>query len=282
VTLSGAATASTTADPSGNYSFSGLPNGAYTVTPTKSGFTFSPSSQPVTISGANVAGVNFTVAAAPLLAIDATVFGDSNPQTTTAVASGLSTTAANELLLALVSADKITSAATTVTGVTGGGLTWVLVRRTNVQSGTSEIWRAFAPALLTNVTVTATLSQSVSSSITVMSFKGADPTGTNGSGAIGANVSANASAGAPTASLTTTRNNSIVVGVGSDYDNAIARTVGPNQTLVHQFLPTVGDTYWMQRLTNPVPASGTLVTINDTAPTADRYNLTIVEILAAP
>ena len=56
----------------------------------------------------------------------------------------------------------------TVTGITGGGLTWQLVRRTNVQRGDTEIWRAFAPTPLTNVTVTATLSQAVMSSISLV------------------------------------------------------------------------------------------------------------------
>jgi len=43
---------------------------------------------------------------------------------------------------------------TVVNSVAGGSLTWVLVQRTNTQSGTAEIWRAFAPTALTNVTVT--------------------------------------------------------------------------------------------------------------------------------
>ncbi len=60
VTLGGAASASVTADASGNYSFSGLVNGAYTVTPSKPGFSFTPSSQPITVNGANVTGVNFS------------------------------------------------------------------------------------------------------------------------------------------------------------------------------------------------------------------------------
>ena len=51
----------------------------------------------------------------------------------------------------------------------------------------------------------------------------------------------------------TTRNNSLVVGVGNDYDNAIARTLGTGQTLVHQYLTSVGDTYWVQRRTSPTP-----------------------------
>jgi hypothetical protein len=167
---------------------------------------------------------------------------------------------------------------TTVTGVAGAGLTWVLVQRTNVQSGSSEVWRAFAPAKLTSVSVTATLSQAVAGSMTVVSFSNVDTSGTNGSGAVGAAASANNSFGGPTATLITTRNNSWVFGVGNDYDNAIARTVGPNQTMVHQYLATIGDTYWVQRTTTAVAASGTSITINDTAPTSDRYNFTIVEI----
>ena len=72
-----------------------------------------------------------------------------------------------------------------------------------------------------------------------------------------------------------------MLGVGNDFDNGIARTLGPSQTMVHQYLATTGDTYWVQRQTNPTPSSGTSVTINDTAPTGDRYNLSIVEVLAA-
>jgi len=113
--------------------------------------------------------------------------------------------------------------------------------------------------------------------MTVVSFSNVDTTGA-GAGAIGASVSANSAGGAPTATLITTRDNSLVFGVGNDFDNAVARTVGPNQTIVNQYLATIGDTYWVQRVTNPVAATGTSVTINDTAPAGDRYNLTICEI----
>jgi hypothetical protein len=64
LTLGGAATATTTADTSGSYTFTGLPNGMYTIVPNRSGFTFSPSSQTTTINGANVTGENFTDTAA--------------------------------------------------------------------------------------------------------------------------------------------------------------------------------------------------------------------------
>ena len=48
-------------DTSGVYSFTGLANGSYTVTPTKSGFVMTPASLAVTINGAN-ATANFTSA----------------------------------------------------------------------------------------------------------------------------------------------------------------------------------------------------------------------------
>jgi hypothetical protein len=130
---------------------------------------------------------------------------------------------------------------------------------------------------VSKVTVKVTLSRSVVSSMTVMSLTGTDP-----SGPIGAMGSGNARSGAPIAKLVTTRNNSWVVGVGNDYDNAIARTPGTGQRVVHEYLPPTGDTYWVQVQNAPAPLSGTTVTMNDTAPVGDRYNFTVVEILPAP
>jgi len=64
VTLSGAASATTTANSSGNYTFGGLANGTYTVTPSRAGYTFSPTSLSATVSGANITtGLNFTATA---------------------------------------------------------------------------------------------------------------------------------------------------------------------------------------------------------------------------
>jgi hypothetical protein len=60
LTLSGAASRSTTTDGSGNYSFTSLPNGSYIVAPGQSGYTFSPTTASVTINNASVTGVNFT------------------------------------------------------------------------------------------------------------------------------------------------------------------------------------------------------------------------------
>ena len=62
ITLTGGTTATT--DASGNYSFTGLANGSYTVTPTKAGSAFSPVSLAVSVSGANVTGINFAATTA--------------------------------------------------------------------------------------------------------------------------------------------------------------------------------------------------------------------------
>lgn len=281
VALSGAATASTTADTSGNYTFTGLANGTYTVTPTKSGFTFSPASQTATVNNANVSALNFTATSSGStgLAIDVNVSKDGSVASTTIATPAFSTKSGNELLLAFIATDYLGGANTTVSSVAGGGLTWKLVQRTNVQSGTAEIWTALASSTLSNTTVTATISQSVVTSITLVSFTGVDTTtGTNLPNAIGATGTGNSAKGAPTASLVTTRTNSWVLGVGNDYDNAIARTLGTGQTLVHQFLTPTGDTYWVQMQSTTTALSGTTVTVNDTAPSSDRYNLSIVEV----
>jgi hypothetical protein len=215
--------------------------------------------------------------------VDVTVSKDSSSAASTITTPTFSTASGNELLLAFINAPTPTSGGTnsSVTSVSNSGqsLTWQLVQRTNVQYGTSEIWRAFSSAALSSITVTAALNQSnPTASITVVTFTGVDTTGTNGSGAIGAVAGANSSYGAPSASLTTTRANSLVYGIGNDWDGDVSRTVGSSQTMVHQFLAPSGDTFWVQRQTNAISAAGTTVSINDTAPADHRYNLSIVEI----
>src|SRR5690242_14080555 len=115
VALSGAGTASTTTDANGNYSFANLANGNYTVTPSKAGFTFTPTNRAVTVSSANVTGINFTATAAAGIAIDAKVFADKGAASPTVATAAFSTASGNELLLALISTDYLSGANTTVT-----------------------------------------------------------------------------------------------------------------------------------------------------------------------
>jgi FtsP/CotA-like multicopper oxidase with cupredoxin domain len=264
------------------------PTGASTLAAGASctvGVTFKPTSagsKPATLN-VNAAAPALSVAVslsgtggAPI-AIDLAQFGDSSLNSDR-ISATFRTTVANELVLAFVSADANPPplANTTVTSVTntGGAVTWTLVRRANAQLGTAEVWRATMPTARTG-TVTAFFNAFVPArSITVVSFTG---TG-SGAAAIGATGSFSAASGAPTGTIVTQGANSWVWGAGTDWAAATARTVGANQTMVHQTLATVGDTYWVQRQNAATPAAATSVTINDTAPTGDRYNLVVVEI----
>jgi hypothetical protein len=103
VALSGASSETAITDASGNYAFTGLYNGSYTVTPGRTGFTFNPASSPQTVSGANTPGVNFI--ATPVQAATYSISGQ-----VTSNGSGLSGVA-----VALSGA----SSATAITGATG-------------------------------------------------------------------------------------------------------------------------------------------------------------------
>ena len=92
VSLSGAAAATTTADASGNYSFAGLYNGSYVVTPGIGGFIVTPASQNVTVAGADVAAVNFS-ATSVQYSISGVIAGGAGATVTLTGASTVTTTA---------------------------------------------------------------------------------------------------------------------------------------------------------------------------------------------
>ncbi len=77
ITLSGPNSGTAVTASNGTYTFSGLvTSGTYTVTPSKSGYTFTPSNTAVSLSGADVTGQNFTATAVPTtFAISGTVSG---------------------------------------------------------------------------------------------------------------------------------------------------------------------------------------------------------------
>jgi hypothetical protein len=218
-----------------------------------------------------------TTAAGVPVALDRLVTTHGDRNATTLVSPPLSTTKPGELLVAFLASDGPNRVAgQSFSSVTGGGLTWTLRQRTNAQAGTAEIWQAVAPAPLSNVTITATRSGgSYTGAMTVAAFDGAD---TSALGAVG---TGNAATGAPAATLTTTRNDSWVWGAGTDWDKATPRTLGAGQTLVDEFGSPSGDDFWVQRRTSLTPAAGTAVTINDTAPAIDRWDLSLIEILSA-
>ena len=72
VALSGAKSATTAVDGSGNYLFSALANGSYAVTPSKAGFGFTPASAAVIVGGADRSGVNFVIGSPVTVSISPT------------------------------------------------------------------------------------------------------------------------------------------------------------------------------------------------------------------
>lgn len=228
----------------------------------------------VAINGTGVSGnatpVSITVSnalpAAPVVDAQVSVEGRGTQTTSPFGAS------AGDVLVAFATSDGPGNAAQTLS-VSGAGLTWTLVKRVNARGGSTEIWTATASTALSNATVTSTQTRGgYNQSLTVMAF--------SNSRGIGTSATANGASGAPTVSVTTTMAGSLVYGAGNDYDNAIARTPGSGQAIFHEWLDTVtGDTYWVQGRITPSGSGTTVVTINDSAPTTDRWNLAAVVIL---
>jgi YVTN family beta-propeller protein len=201
--------------------------------------------------------------------VDQTVGQNGTGKVTTAP---LSTTGPR-LLLAFAGSDG--PSANQSTTVTGAGLTWTLVRRANHQGGTAEIWSAFAPGPLTGDTVTSTPRfGGYDQQLTVLAITGATT--------VGASATSSGSAGVGHVSVTTTASGSQVFGVGEDYSSAQSRTAASGQWLPSQWVDTaVGDTFWTQSTYGPTSAAGTAVTLSDTAPTGDIWNMAAVEVVAS-
>jgi hypothetical protein len=196
----------------------------------------------------------------------------SNALGTTSVSTkGLDTSQANELVVAYVSADGPAKGGQSVT-VSGSGLTWTRVDQETGAAGDAEVWMAHA-GTLKHVNVTA------KAKIGGYRLFLEDVSYQNATG-IGAHKGFSSASGAPSGTITTTQGNSWVWAVGFDWLHATPRKVGSGQTLFSQNLDSSAqNTYWTQSTTSPTPVAGTPVTINDTAPTTDPYDLVLVEIL---
>jgi RHS repeat-associated protein len=206
---------------------------------------------------------------------DAVVAADETAKSATVTSAAL-TAKGGDLVLAFISAKGPSGKAEKVTKLSGGGLAWTLVTRSDSQQGTAEIWRAPAVTALAKVKVTATLAyKGYDGSITLAAFTGARS-------AVGAHASASGAKGAPTVALTTTAGDSLVWAVGEDPSHAAARAASAGQALVHQFSDAKGgDTFWTQQVTAAVVKAKSLVKVADTKPTADKWDLAAAEILAA-
>jgi hypothetical protein len=206
----------------------------------------------------------------PCFVMDANVTVDGHGTLTTPT---FTTAEAGEQLLAFVASDGPNGAGKQSATVSGAGLKWTLVKRANSRPGDAEIWWATATKQLSGVTVTSKQSASgYDQSLTVIAEQMSD--------GIGASATAGAASGAPSVSLKTTEEGSLVFAVGDDWDRAVARTLGPNQMLLHEYLDeSTGETFWSQYTALVTGAAGTTVTLGDTAPANDQWNMAAVELL---
>jgi hypothetical protein len=178
-------------------------------------------------------------------------------------------TGGHELAVAFVAGDQVYGSPPGQTAkVSGGGTTWTLSSRANTQMGTAEIWSQEGNGS-TAFSVTATLAQNKNLALTVVTFQGSTATG--------ASSTAASASGAPTVKLAPTVAGSRVYAVGFDWDNGIPRTVPAGQAMDSQTLDTAGDTYWVQHA--KASTTGSQVTISDTAPTGDRWDMEAIEVV---
>jgi hypothetical protein len=191
----------------------------------------------------------------------------------TSVTSPAFSVAPGAVLLAFANSDGPATGHQTMS-VSGAGLTWSLVARENSQPGDAEIWTATAASGLVSATVTSSATfANYSQGLAVVALKGAE--------GIGASATAAAGSGAPTVSLFATQAGSTAFATGTDWDKATARVPAPEQALLTQILDTSnGDTYWSQYLESPSTSTGQVMTLSDTSPTSDRWDLAAVEVHA--
>jgi hypothetical protein len=203
------------------------------------------------------------------LGVDATAKGKGTHVVTTAA---FSTASAGDTLVAFASLDGPNGQAQSAT-VTGAGLTWHRVARANRQLGDAEIWTATAPGRLTNAHVNSTPAVGgYAQLLTVIALTRA--------GGIGASAMASAPSGGPTVALMTRSAGSLSLAVGEDWDRAAARIPGAGQSMLSQWVDTTqGDTFWVQGTTFGSTSAGQTVTLADTAPTDDQWNLAAAEVI---
>ncbi|HEY2353380.1 MAG TPA: Ig-like domain-containing protein [Gaiellaceae bacterium] len=179
-----------------------------------------------------------------------------------------------ETLLALVSADGPQVGRQSAV-VSGGGLDWTLASRANARPGDAEVWEAIATTATTISPITAVLKAGgYDGSLTIVAEEAAD--------GVGAKAHASGPSGAPHLTLTTLAATSLVFAVGNDWDRAAKRTLPVGWAMLDQWLNTgTGDTFWSQYTNATTGKAGTHVSVRDTKPTNDRWNLAAVELVSS-
>lgn len=224
---------------------------------------------------------------------------------------GVTAASANTLFIAFIASDSGQGPESggppldgKIQSVEGGGLVWTRRAEAHLsitgEPSIAEIWTAFTPVPVQPFTVTVTRNNDngaltycdnyqggsgpdiANGMVFVQAITGADTKNPIGATAI-AGVGKRSGRIEPAAvTLTTTRPDSLVEAVGSDWSNPEQRVLPAGQVMLHEDVSTPnGDSYWVQGLTGPVATPGP-VTLSVTEPTDDDCNMAAVEILRAP
>src|ERR1700694_777865 len=185
-----------------------------------------------------------------------------------------------DLVLAMISSDGPLDHMQTVHAVkdSTNSLRFHLLARANQLAGDAEVWGAVARQSIGRDQTTATVRASgYHALLTVSVIMGNSPWFP-----VGATSTKSRPRGAPSLRMGMTTSNSMVVGVGHDWDNAVPRTVLPGQWLIRQDLDTrTGDTSWVQCTASGATRGKTTVSFGDSNPTRDQFNLAAIEVQGA-
>ena len=221
----------------------------------------------------NLAAVEVKGSGTQAAALDQNVSANRSVTSSAVTAPPLTTSSTSQFTeetVAFISTSGPNGSAQSVTGVTGGGLSWSRAAQANTQRGTAEIW--IARGGVTNAMISATLQvPTADAAITVSGF--------SNSFSIGQAWSGNGASGAPNLSISTTTSNTLVWGVGEDPDAATTRTPNSGQAVVNQFRDgATPATFWTQKVSASISKSGTAINFGDSAPTADHWNLAAIQV----
>lgn len=214
-----------------------------------------------------------TVTSKPIVSptVTSTVTGTAFAPRTTLSTPRLNVGTGSQLMVLSVSAGSSIGRAQSVAAVSGGGLSWSLVSRKTSSAGTAEVWKAYAKKAFRGQ-VTARLKTPGTGAVTVTAFAGAS-TAVKGKAASG-----NSRTASVTLPVTA---GSVAWAVGLDPRTNGHRSVPAGQELVSEVRSgRRADTYWVQRLTAPVAATGN-VTLSATGARQTTWHMIAVQVAAA-
>jgi len=224
---------------------------------------------------------------------------------------GVTAASANTLFVAFIASDSGQGPARggppldgKIQSVDGGNLTWTRRAEAHLsitgEPSIAEIWTAFSPVPVKPFTVTVTRNNDngaltycdnyegasgpdiANGMVLVQAITGADPKNPVGATAFYGVGPKSGRPGPATITITTTRRDSLVAAVGSDWSDPKPRTMPAGQVMLHEDVSTPnGDTYWVQGLPGAVATPGP-ATLSVTDPTNDDCNMAAVEVLRAP